>query len=536
MRKKNGFLIILISGIIILTTGFISYFETIINSNMLYRSRYLLIGVGFFLIVGTLWIAALNYLVQSRTKALTEANLQLNQTQSQNKAIINANPDAIFLLDNDTRVQLYKIEGLDDLFHVQTDLLMRKLSDLLPPPYGMTLIDTIDKLTAVNALSRLEFDINVESMRKIYEMRVIRSNSNEVIVFLRDMTTHYENIESIKFLSYHDQLTGLFNRHMFEAELKRLDVKRNFPLSIIMGDVNGLKLINDCFGHPVGDQLLIKLSELLKRFFREDDIICRLGGDEFIIILPKTSYEVANDLIGRIGSACEATEFYYLNLSVSFGCATKRDTSDTIIDVMKYAEDQMYKRKLIEGPKVKALMIHKLLESLFESSATETKHAETVEIYSEMLGDALGLSATEIDTLKLSAKFHDIGKIALDQKLLHKREALTTVEMEAIRSHPDIGYRILSVSSDFLECAEIVLAHHERWDGKGYPKGLVGEAIPLMSRIIALTDSYCTMTQVSYHNNLIPPESALVELEKHFGSQFDPVLGQKFVTLIKDKM
>jgi len=505
------------------------------RNTLFYRYRYWMIGIGLLMIFGTLWIAALNYLVQTRTKALYESNEQLKNSQSQNKAVINAIPDAIFMLDNESRVLECKIDGIDTPFPNRSDMMMRKLSDILPIPYGEKLVEAIDKVSRINELHQLEIEITIDGVRKFYEMRIIRSGRNEVIALVRDMTNQYESLENIKYLSYHDQLTGLYNRYMFEEELERLDVDRNASLSVIMADVNGLKLINDCFGHPTGDQLLIKFSEVLRKIFRADDIICRLGGDEFVIILPHTTIDVTNGLIKRITAACDDIKFYNLNLSVAFGSATKIGTNDSIRDVLKYAEDQMYKRKLFEAPKIKELMIAKLLSSLFESSESEAFHAESVEAFSELLGVAVGLNPTEIETLRNAAKHHDIGKIAIDQKMLYKHGALTASEMETIRTHPDIGYRILSVVNEMSECADVILAHHERWDGKGYPKGLVGDEIPLMSRIIAIADAYSAMTETSHYKEIKMPVEAIEEIERFSGSQFDPILGRKFAALMKDK-
>ena len=209
---------------------------------------------------------------------------------------------------------------------------------------------------------------------------------------------------------------------------------------------------------------------------------------------------------------------------------------DSIVDVMRYAEDQMYKSKLFEAPKIKEQMVAKLLQSLFESSDAEAIHSESVEKYSELLGNAIGLNKTEMETLKTAAKHHDIGKIAIDQQLLYKKIPLSTTEMETIRSHPDIGYRILSVVNEMSECADIVLSHHERWDGKGYPKGLSGDGIPLMSRIISIADVYSTITLTVHYKETMTPLDAIDEIKKHSGTQFDPILVRKFVALMKDKM
>jgi len=505
-------------------------------SGLVYRIRYWLIAIGILLIFGMIWIFSLNHLVMTKTKALYDSNERLGQTQGQNKAIINAIPDVIFILDNETRVKDYKDDGFEMTFYDRTELIGKKLSELIPEPYGNQLLEQLKNVVSLNTLRTLEFQIQDGETQKYFELRLMRSNINETVALLRDMTSHFEKLENIRFLSYHDQLTGLYNRYMFEEELSRLNVPRNLPLSVVMADVNGLKLVNDCFGHTKGDELLKSFSGILKKTFREDDLICRVGGDEFIIILPKTSSEVAEQLIERIEIACHSYHYLNVSLSAAFGSATKLNSEDSIKVALKSAEDKMYKRKLFEAPVIKEQMVDKLLKSLFLEIKVEESHAQDVQKYSLILGEAIQLNSSELSTLENASLYHDVGKIAINHEILEKSGALTTDEMTLLKTHPDIGYRILSVVNDMSECADIILAHHERWDGTGYPMGLCGEEIPLLSRIVTIADAFSAMTNKSLYKETMTVQEALEEIERYSGTQFDPILGRKFAQIMRIKM
>ena len=566
MRKKRRFQICLLIALIILALGLTSEriyhikapnspepleatmsFGVISASNiyqestddgewLIFRYRYWMIAIGVLLILGMMWIFTLNHLVMAKTKALFESNERLKQTQSQNKAIINAIPDFIFMLDNATYIKEYKSEGYETLFEDREPLIGRKLSELLPVPYGETLQELILNQTPNNDLQTLEFKMALNENQRHFEMRLMRSATNEIVVLLRDMTSHFEKLENIKYLSYHDQLTGLYNRYMLEEELTRLDVPRNYPLSIIMADVNGLKLVNDCFGHPKGDALLKSFSSILKKSFRQDDILCRIGGDEFIVILPKTSNEVAEQLVDRTRAACNASEFLNINISAAFGCATKVSGSELIRDVLKLSEDKMYKQKLVEAPTIKEQMVEKLLQSLFSEHIAEATHAKEVEKYALLLGESLNLNSSEMLTLKNASLHHDIGKVAIKYEILEKNGPLENDELYQLKTHSEIGYRILSVINEMSESANIILAHHERWDGTGYPKGLKGDEIPLLSRIVVIADAFAAMTNPSFYKKTMTFEEALEELERCSGTQFDPILGRTFVGRIREQI
>lgn len=369
----------------------------------------------------------------------------------------------------------------------------------------------------------------LEAMNHQLEERVCERTE----ALLRANTRLEEEIRENRKITYHDSLTGLYNRRFFEEELKRLDVPRNLPLSIIMGDVNGLKLVNDAFGHEKGDELLRKAADAIVSACRKDDIVARWGGDEFVVLLPKTSSVDAEDIVNRMRASHAGEHVNAVKVSLSYGWETKLVPEEGIPQLLKRAEDFMYKHKILENEGLRNNAINTIISTLHEKNPREEQHSKRVSDICRDLALDIGLSPLEANRLKVVGLLHDIGKIAIDEGILNKPGQLTASEWAEIRRHPDIGYRILSTSYEMQELAESILAHHERWDGKGYPKGLRGEQIPVVARIIALADSFDAMTSERPYRKPLTLETAIFEIRNGAGTQFDPDLAIRFADLME---
>ena len=356
-----------------------------------------------------------------------------------------------------------------------------------------------------------------------------------VVVVFRDCAEKRQRIKEIEYLSYNDQLTGLYNRRFFEEELRRLDVPRNLPLSFVMADLNGLKLFNDAFGHAAGDEKLRKVARVLREECRADDIIARVGGDEFVILLPSTGEDHLEPLMERITTAVSRERVENLPISASLGGATKTDPSESAEKILHRAEDQMYRRKIFDKSNYHSGLVELILEALYSRSATEEAHSKRVARLSEALGRVMGLGQPKIDRLVSAAVMHDIGKIAVRGKVLEKKGPLDETEWEEVKRHPDVGYSILGSVNEYNLLAEIVLAHHERWDGKGYPRGLRGEGIPLLSRVIAVAGAYDAMVSERPYREAMSREEAVAELRRCAGAQFDPAVVEALVEKVLGK-
>jgi len=358
--------------------------------------------------------------------------------------------------------------------------------------------------------------------------------ANQRLQLSREVEDRIRKEKEIIFLGNHDFLTGLYNRRFFDDELLRLDTPRNYPLAIIMADVNGLKLINDSFGHYFGDQLLIQLAQIFNKSFRADDIIVRLGGDEFAIILPKTSLDEVKIVIERVKKKCSQQKIEKLEFSVSYGVDVKNERSQDIQQVVINAENHMYQSKSYESASMRHNTIQLIMNALFEKNKREKFHSDRVSFVCKTLAMKVGLSKDEVKRIQTAGLMHDIGKIGISEAVLNNPSTLNEQEWQEIKKHPEIGYRILNASKDFSILSEDVLQHHERWDGRGYPKGLKGEEISLVARIIALADTYDALISDRSYRKAYTKEFALEEIGRCAGSQFDPRLVPLFITLAKD--
>lgn len=332
---------------------------------------------------------------------------------------------------------------------------------------------------------------------------------------------------------YFDKLTGLFNREYFEDQLQKLEKKENMQVAIIFGDVNGLKTANDVFGHLEGDKVLKSISRILKRNCSEDAVISRWGGDEFGIILPEADNEKANKICNSIYKSCNESSFGKVKPSIALGFAVKDSIEKSTIKVLQEAEVNMYKRKNEDKKGTKNYLIHTLENTLFEKSNENREHSERLKTLSVKLAGMLKLSDTEIDELSLLSTFHDIGKIGIPDYIMFKPSPLSDDEWNMMKKHPEIGYKIAKSTNDIAHISKYILFHHERWDGGGYPQGLKGNSIPKLSRIISIIDAYDVMTHRSPYKDFISIEKACEEIKKNSGTQFDPILVESFLEMIK---
>ena len=279
----------------------------------------------------------------------------------------------------------------------------------------------------------------------------------------------------------------------------------------------------------MGDDLLKKVAQVISLACRANDIVARLGGDEFVIILPETDSFEAEKIIKRITKLSLSEKVGFVDISISFGYKTKSNDEEKIEDIFKDAEDNMYKKKLFEGPSMRSKTIKAIINTLHEKDEGEEEHSLRVSELCKRMGEVLGMPEYENEALKSVGLLHDIGKIAIDEKILNKIGELTADEWKEIKRHPEIGYRILNTVNDMSEMAKYVLYHHERWDGAGYPKGLIGDEIPMASRIITIADAYDVMISERSYKKALSKEFAIEELQKKSGSQFDPKLVKVFI-------
>jgi diguanylate cyclase (GGDEF)-like protein len=354
--------------------------------------------------------------------------------------------------------------------------------------------------------------------------------------FKIDITPQKKAEDRSIYVANHDERTGLYNREYFEKQLKHIDTKDNLPISVIVGDFNGLKHVNDTFGHQFGDRILKISADAIRKICRTGDIVARWGGDEFLILMPKTGIIEAGNIVRKIKDECGSIKMDSIHIDFTFGWDTKESADTDISHVIKNAEDFMYRYKIVDSRSMRNESIKTIMNTLHEKNPREAAHSNRVGQICRMLGEAAGLSSIDLNTINTIGFLHDIGKVAIEENVLNKEDKLSDKEFQLIRKHPEIGYRILMSSYGIPDIAEAVLFHHERWDGKGYPRGISGENIPLISRIVAIADSYDAMTSERPYKKRLSSSQAAEEILRNAGFQFDPVLAKVFVEKVIDIM
>ncbi len=339
-----------------------------------------------------------------------------------------------------------------------------------------------------------------------------------------------ENASSdrIRKLSRHDKLTGLYNRAFFEEELERIQSLGELPIAVIVGDVDGLKLTNDAFGHKEGDQLLKRMADILKTCTQGVEGIFRLGGDEFAVILPQMDEQEAEGICSEIRELCRQQTDLPVQPSISLGAASWTDPVRILGEVLHDAEVRMRQNKQNDKRDVRNAIITSLQKTLEERTFETRKHTERMQYLAEKLGRRLKLQEEDMENLKLLCLLHDIGKIGIPDNLLMKSGRLTADEWEIMKQHPVVGYNIAMASSDLKPIARDILAHHENFDGTGYPNHLSGEEIPLIARILSVVDAYDAMTNDRSFHRAMPKITAIIEIDRCTGTQFDPLVVDAF--------
>jgi diguanylate cyclase (GGDEF)-like protein len=506
----------------------------------------LLVVLGFFIykysssrgfIVFTLLVAGINiYIIIRLYKSVKKYRvklLQLEKKELDYYKLFQAMEEGIawfeIIYDHKGNPNQFVLKEVNDIFASIIEI---------KEPLGKVSIENVltqlglDKLEILQGIVVTDKPKQYETyLRKIEKYISVHLYQEEgsLTVRLIDITENKKAEEEMWYISYHDQLTGLYNRRFYEKELIRLDSEAYLPLSIILADVNGLKLINDAFGHIKGDELLIEVAKVFKKACRAEDIIARIGGDEFVILLPNTSLTNAEKIIDRIHQNTCEVDLDVVDLSIALGCTTKNDLNQDVQKMIKKAENNMYRHKLFKSSSMKSKTIETIINSLHDKIKNEEAHSQKVSCLCRRMGEVMGFSEDEVESLQDLGMLHDIGKIAISQNIINKPGQLSKSEWKEIKRHPEIGYNILKSANEMVDLAEYVLAHHENWDGTGYPKGLKGEEIPIQARIVKIIDAYDAMTNERVYKEVLSKENAIKELEINAGTQFDPNLVSIFI-------
>jgi len=452
---------------------------------------------------------------------LQEKLLELEKINSRNSSLIRGIPDIILFFDNDTFIIEYNIEK--DLPIIESILSNENIYNKL--------IKKCHWVRTHEHTKEMDFNLNINNKERYYEGRIYLTEIKEIFVIIRDITERIQLQNKLREQALTDSLTTLYNRRFFEEKLKYFNQKNLPGFTLIVFDIDGLKIINDTLGHFIGDQMIKSVANLIKNNFSDATYIARIGGDEFGIIYKKIQYTDLQEHLSAFEQKIfdfNTTEALY-DISMSYGYNRHVEGKVNIEHLYKTADNKMYQRKLLKESSMRHTIVKTLMKALEERDYITQGHADRMGSISKDIGKLLNLSSSKINRLELLAKFHDIGKVGIPDKILNKPGPLDEKEWEIMKTHCDIGFRIANESAELRDIADLILKHQEKYDGTGYPLGLKKDEIPIECRIISVVDAFDAMTNDRPYRNGMSYEEALIELKKNAGSQFDSKIVKLFI-------
>ena len=370
---------------------------------------------------------------------------------------------------------------------------------------------------------------------RISSSRILEDGRHYVLCTVTDLTFLRGEALQAAFLTMHDQLTGLYSRNWIRRQIADAEARQpvsDSDVTVLYIDVNNLHMINEQRGISIGDQVLIEVAGQLRKIMPSNASIVRSGGDEFLILLRNVRSEQAYALLRRLGQGLQHAPRLGFPVRLSCGMATAAECGGHLQATCTLAENRLLEDKLNRADSLLSAPIQTLLALLRERYIETEEHALRLKDLSLAMARAIGLPAGQYANLELLANLHDIGKIAISEAILLKEGALDAAEWSTMRQHPDIGARIVNLIPHANSICEDIRSHHERWDGSGYPRGLSGEDIPLLARIVALADAWDAMTHDRPYKPAMKWAEAIREIDAGRGWQFDPNLTDEFLRMV----
>ncbi len=468
-------------------------------------------------------------------KERRQAEEALRASQASNQALINAIPDPLFMIKQDGTVVDYKA-GKEQLFMPPNWFIGKTVFEIFPAEIAAKILQNTELVLAGGDIQNFEYQLTVQGQAEYYEVRIVSSSEDEVLAINRNITARKRMAEQLEFLSLHDALTKVYNRAFFEEQIKRIQLVNDGAAGIIMCDVDGLKMINDTLGHMAGDHILQVVAGILTNCCRAGDLIARIGGDEFAILLHSNSVKGIVSCSQQIRERIDVynSQSPTVPISLSMGLAVCAQPPLDIHTLLKQADDSMYREKLHHHNSTRSAIVKALMKALEARDYITEGHGDRLQDLIEAFAGTVELPVASVADLRLFARFHDIGKVGTPDSILFKAGNLTAEEWVNMRQHCEIGYRIAVSAPDLVPIADWILKHHEWWDGHGYPLGLAGEAIPIECRMLSIVDAYDAMTSDRPYRKAMCKEAALAELRRCAGKQFDPDLVSKFCILVEE--
>lgn len=486
--------------------------------------------------IGSL-IRALNEMNQSIQQNILEKE-KINHGLSKDNEFLNiilkSIGDGIVVIDKEYCIKTIN-ETVITLFHVNISEIQGLTFDKV---FGFKDLnkEIIDNDSICNArmecyLFRNEFELFVDGT--FYKILNEDKSLDGYVYVFHNISEGLEKNREIEYLNYHDQLTGLYNRRFFEKKCRELLYEKYYPLGLIISDLNALKLTNDSLGHLMGDKLLEKYATVLQTNFADAEVVARIGGDEFAVLITKISLDTLEERINEIKrelSTCQIGDF---PVSAAFGCAIYNSSIFSFAEIFKEADEKMYADKMIENTSVKNKILESIIQKYFDGFPKKKTEVHMVIELSRRFCSVLRIDDVVVKRIEKAALVYDIGNISISNDYFTQNRKLTEKENEQVQAHPASAFHILKNISNYIEVAEIVLCHHENIDGSGYPRGLEDKQIPYESKILAIVTDYCAMRGERAYRPPLTKEEAINELRKKVGVRYDADLTLEFIHMLE---
>lgn len=475
--------------------------------------------------------------VERKNAQLIASQKELSKSQSMMKTYVDKAPYGIFITDDeggliDCNDQAFKMSG-----YTRNDFDRMSMTGLVLPAdcsqMKERLADMIDQRLGF-VISMQTKIITKKGMIRDWALKITRMSAQRLLIYAEDITDKEVYRRRLEYVNKYDTLSGMYNKNYLTLYMEQaLHNRTNLPISIIYTDINGLRRVNEENGYGAGDDVICALGSALEQFFDGKGTVFRVGGDSFAIVLAVTTYKKCCKLLGKAQKALQNVGGRGAMVSTAMGCATIDKSGMVWQDILRLAESRMYASKIIQDDSLRSNVMRSFMKALSERSNETEEHVQRMKNTAERIAETMGLGRDEVDNVVMATQFHDIGKMGIPDSILFKKGKLTDEEWTVMQKHCEIGHRIVSAAADMSVVAEYVLAHHERWDGSGYPNGRKGKDIPMASRIIAVADAFDAMTNERVYKHKVATDEAVEEIKRCSGSQFDPAVVDAFLEVME---
>lgn len=452
----------------------------------------------------------------------SESNRELKNQKTWQEAILESVVDGVIAEDEFGKINYINLPGRR-LLDIEEDYIGKNASDYFKAYWKDTEELISDEPTKGNVECRV---VTHSGKQYAVIMKIAVITSEEGIhlgraVTLTNITGEIELQSRVNYLTFHDSMTGLYNRNYLDEEIDRLNRVRLLPITIIMADLNGLKISNDLMGHSEGDEIIRMSADVLRNACRGEDLIARIGGDEFLVFLPETDEAAAEVICQRILASCQRRMTKLGPLSMAVGYYTKNMASENIRLCITKADEDMYakknqmKRRFYED--IFSFLYRKMMNHAYEGSHITSRVRDFMAEMCLLDTDMKGMVKEAV----LLSEVYDIGMICLDEDI-YSTKLLDEADRKSIKRHCETGARISDMSQAHQKVSKYILYHHHRYDGMGCTDGIMGDQIPALSRLLAVVDSYVAVTSERVYRDQLAPKQAANEIAKGSGNQFDP--------------